>query len=209
LQSLAAALPARPGAVKSRTPHTLARALPFLESAAEDPRARRGAAPLMRDVWLPDTQVMVARSLAGSPAVSLWLRKGGTTPRATNHNDVGHFIVYAEGRPVLIDVGVETYTRKTFSATRYEIWTMQSQYHNLPTVNGVMQQDGRAFRASDVAYESSDARARLSLNIAGAYPPVAGLRSWCGRSRSSAAAMWCWRTTTRPRERRRTSGSRS
>lgn len=42
-----------------------------------------------------------------------------------NHNDIGQFIVYADGKPVIIDVGVETYTAKTFSERRYEIWTME------------------------------------------------------------------------------------
>ncbi|MBQ8969943.1 MAG: heparinase II/III family protein, partial [Lachnospiraceae bacterium] len=46
------------------------------------------------------------------------------------HNDVGSFTLYKEGKPFLIDLGVETYTKKTFSEDRYEIWTMQSAYHN-------------------------------------------------------------------------------
>ena len=66
---------------------------------------------------------------------------------------------------MLIDVGVETYTAKTFSGSRYDIWTMQSAFHNLPTMNGVMQKNGRDFRAKDVRYEAGDARAVFSLDI--------------------------------------------
>src|SRR5207237_4974079 len=36
--------------------------------------------------------------------------------------------VALDGEPVLIDAGVGTYTRQTFSPRRYEIWTMQSAY---------------------------------------------------------------------------------
>src|SRR2546430_9673482 len=35
---------------------------------------------------------------------------GGHNAQSHNHNDVGNFIVYGDGRPVLIDLGVETYS---------------------------------------------------------------------------------------------------
>jgi len=134
--------------------------------------------PLIRDVWLPDTQVAVARANEGSEAGLFLAAKGGHNAESHNHNDVGHFIVYADGKPVLIDIGVEAYSRKTFSAERYDIWTMQSQYHNLPTVNGVMQRDGREFAARDLHYAADDEHAEFALDIAGAYPPDAGILAW-------------------------------
>ncbi|HSQ74467.1 MAG TPA: heparinase II/III family protein, partial [Bacteroidota bacterium] len=94
------------------------------------------------------------------------------------HNDVGNFVVYKDGQPVIIDVGVETYTAKTFGPDRYSIWTMQSSYHNLPTINGVSQKEGRKYAAKDVSYHVTDAKAALSMEIAGAYPPAAGVQSW-------------------------------
>ncbi len=87
-------------------------------------------------------------------------------------------MVYANGLPAIIDVGVETYTAKTFSSRRYEIWTMQSAYHNCPTVDGVMQSAGRQFAARDVAYRADDASAELRLDIAAAYPQEAHLERW-------------------------------
>ncbi|MHB9107644.1 MAG: heparinase II/III domain-containing protein, partial [Armatimonadota bacterium] len=134
--------------------------------------------PLPRDVWLSDTQVMVARPQGGSDAGLFLAAKGGHNAESHNHNDVGHFVVFADGKPVLIDIGVETYSRKTFSSERYTIWTMQSQYHNLPTVNGVMQSYGREFAAHDLHYSADDEHAQLALDIAGAYPPDAGIQSW-------------------------------
>ncbi|RPI09933.1 MAG: heparinase, partial [Acidobacteriales bacterium] len=71
-----------------------------------------------------------------------------------------------------------TYTAKTFSPQRYEIWVMQSAYHNLPTVNGVMQAAGREFAAREVSHRADDAAAEFSLDIAGAWPPEAGLVSY-------------------------------
>ena len=121
---------------------------------------------------------MAARSKKGSAKGLYLAAKGGHNSESHNHNDVGNFIVYMDGRPMIIDVGVETYTRKTFSSKRYEIWTMQSQYHNLPTINGVMQQAGRNFAAKNVSYTSSNEYAQLKLDISGAYPPEAGVNSW-------------------------------
>jgi hypothetical protein len=55
---------------------------------------------------------------------------------------------------------------------------MQSAFHSLPTVNGAMQEAGRAFRATDVVYKTSDQAAELAMNIAPAYPAAAGITSW-------------------------------
>ncbi len=134
--------------------------------------------PLPRDAWFPGLQVMVARSHPDSSEGLYLAAKGGHNAESHNHNDVGNFIVYADGRPVLIDVGVETYTRKTFSPQRYEIWTMQSAYHNLPTINGAMQMNGRNFQARDVSYEADESTVTFSLDIAGAYPAEAEVKSW-------------------------------
>ena len=134
--------------------------------------------PLPRDVWLPEIQVMTARDQEGRCEGFYVAAKGGHNAESHNHNDVGHFIVYMDGKPVIVDAGVEIYTGKTFSQQRYDIWTMQSDYHSLPTINGVMQRAGRGFAATEVSYARHEARARLCLDLARAYPPEAGLRSW-------------------------------
>src|SRR2546430_6221000 len=134
--------------------------------------------PLPGSVWLPDLQLMAARSTPNSGVglyVAAW---GGHNGQSHNHNDVRNFIVYSDGKPVLIDVGVETYSAKTFSAQRYEIWTMQSAYHNLPTINGIMQGAGGEFRATDVSRNETASRITFSADIAAAYPADAGVRRW-------------------------------
>ncbi len=93
--------------------------------------------PLPRDVWLDGIQVFAARDIDGSPEGLYVAAKGGHNEESHNHNDIGSFIVYKEGLPLLVDAGVESYTSKTFSDRRYEIWTMQSGYHSLlPTIDG-------------------------------------------------------------------------
>ncbi len=123
--------------------------------------------PVLKNVWLPDLQIMTARE----PFVAF---KGGHNGESHNHNDVGSFIVYAEGEPLLIDPGVGEYTSKTFSKQRYDIWTMQSDYHNLPNINGCSQRDGKQYAARVVNYKPN----QLTLDLAGAYPKEAQVNSW-------------------------------
>jgi hypothetical protein len=79
---------------------------------------------------------------------------------------------------VFIDVGPEAYTAKTFSKDRYTLWTMQSAFHNLPTIRGLMQHEGEPYRASGVKYDSNDAAATMRMDLATAYPKQAGARRW-------------------------------
>jgi hypothetical protein len=153
------------------------RELPALFNYAEIRKAP-AKQPLIRDAWLSGVQVMTARRTAGSTDGLYLAAQGGHNAESHNHNDVGNFVVFANGKPVIVDAGVETYTAKTFSSKRYEIWTMQSAYHNLPTVNGVMQAAGRSFAARNVAHKSSDQATEFSLDIGAAYPREAGIETW-------------------------------
>jgi hypothetical protein len=155
----------------------LGRVLPALFSL-EALAAQTPVEPLMGDVWLPDLQVMAARSVPDRRDGFYLAAKGGHNDESHNHNDVGNFIAYYDGAPVLIDAGAQTYTAATFSSRRYELWNNQSGFHNLPTINGVMQHDGRAFEARDVKYDAAAQMARLSLDLAGAYPETAHVQSW-------------------------------
>lgn len=132
--------------------------------------------PLPRDVWLPEIQVMVARDRGGTSQGLYVAAKGGHNAESHNHNDVGNFIVYVDGRPLIVDAGVETYTRQTFGPERYTIWTMRSDYHSLlPTIDGAVQLPGRASAARETSYQMNEDLARFSLDIAEAYGPEAKL----------------------------------
>lgn len=122
--------------------------------------------------WYPETEFCYMRTDDGL----LFAAKGGYNNESHNHNDAGTFLLYADNTPMLIDVGVGTYTRQTFSSERYTIWTMQSLYHNLPEINGKAQQYGQKFKASDVKFNRK--RRTFSLDIAGAYPENSSIKSW-------------------------------
>ena len=147
---------------------TLGRELFFLRNIrdfmAETPRE-----PLLKNVWLPDLQIMTARR--GHLFVAV---KGGHNGESHNHNDVGSFVVYDNNEPLFIDPGVGEYTAKTFGKNRYDIWTMQSQYHNLPQINGVDQKDGKQYGAKVISHKDG----LLTLDIASAYPQEAEVKSW-------------------------------
>lgn len=164
-------------AFEGKPGYGIGRYLAEIFGAAEIERAK-AYAPLVRDVWMDGIQVMTARDREGSTKGLYLAAKGGHNAESHNHNDVGNFIVYVDGRPVIIDIGVETYSRKTFSSQRYEIWTMQSAYHSLPTIDGVMQAPGGQFAARDVHYKSDDKMAQLQMDLAGAYPEQAHVEWW-------------------------------
>ena len=147
---------------------TLGRELFFLRNI-RDFIAEKPQEPLIKDTWLPNLQIMAARR--GDHFTAF---KGGNNGESHNHNDVGSFLVYVNNEPLFIDPGVGEYTAKTFSKSRYEIWTMQSGYHNLPQINGTDQQDGKAFGAKIVSHQNG----QLTLDIAGAYPKEADVKTW-------------------------------
>ena len=176
---------------------SLGRQLPAL-FVEQELRAAPKEQALLRDSWFEGIQVMTARAKAGSAAGLYLAAQGGHNQESHNHNDVGNFIVYSDGKPVVIDVGVETYSAKTFSAQRYDIWTMQSAWHNCPTVDGVMQSPGREFAASNVRYFSDEASAGMEMNIEKAYPASAGIVEWRrgGEAGSGEESGWRFGTGT-------------
>ncbi|MBD3275621.1 MAG: heparinase [Candidatus Marinimicrobia bacterium] len=155
----------------------LNRALPALFTI-EKLEQTKASEPFIRDVWLEDIEVMAARSQQGGDDGWYIAAKGGHNAESHNHNDIGNFIAYFNGKPVLIDAGAQTYTAKTFSSQRYELWNNQSAYHNVPTINGVMQHEGRQYEAKNVNYKQNNRKAVLAMDLAACYPEDARVESW-------------------------------
>jgi hypothetical protein len=133
---------------------------------------------LESDFWFPDTEVAGARDREGSFSGFFFGAKGGFNAESHNHNDVGSCLMYFDGKPCLIDLGREEYVAKTFSSRRYEIWTMQSGYHNLPVINGTDQMQGENYKAKNSSFTANRKSAIFSTEIAGAYPEAAKVKSW-------------------------------
>ncbi|HPM18772.1 MAG TPA: heparinase II/III family protein [Bacteroidales bacterium] len=137
-----------------------------------------GEEALVADFWFPDTEVAGARDKAGSFTGFFFGAKGGFNAESHNHNDIGSCLMYFDGKPCLIDLGREEYVAKTFSSRRYEIWTMQSGYHNLPAINGADQRQGADFKARNSTFAANAKSATFSTDIAGAYTADAKVKSW-------------------------------
>ena len=129
-----------------------------------------------KHVFFSGLKVMISRECEDTSAGMFLAMKSGHNGESHSHNDVGNFIVYRNGRPVVIDVGVGVYTKQTFGPDRYKLWYTQSAYHNLPSFNGVEQRNGEAFGSKDSLYNALDGS--LSANIGGAYPKEAGIISY-------------------------------
>ena len=117
---------------------------------------------------LPDMQLAVIRRRE-----MILSAKGGHNKESHNHNDVGSFTLYAGATPVLIDVGISTYTRFTFSKERYTVipWVM-ARNHNIPMINGAEQLYGAEFRAD--SFEANEEK--ITISYASAYAVEAGIR---------------------------------
>ena len=122
--------------------------------------------------WYPETEFCYMKNNSGF----FFAGKGGFNAESHNHNDIGTFSLYLDKTPVFIDAGVGTYTRQTFSSERYSIWTMQSNYHNLPLINGVPQAFGNKYRSRSVSFDPK--KLLFSLDIAGSYPENASVDSY-------------------------------
>lgn len=122
--------------------------------------------------WYPETEFCYMKDKSGLFVAA----KGGYNNESHNHNDIGTFSLYVNTIPVIIDAGVGTYTRQTFSHERYSIWTMQSNYHNVPFVNGEPQSFGSSYKATNAMFNRK--KMTFTLDIANAYPASAGVKSW-------------------------------
>lgn len=132
--------------------------------------------PLFGEVWLDGLQVMAVREYPEQADKGLFFAcKGGSNGENHNHNDVGSFIVYQDGKPLLPDLGVGTYTKFTFdSIARWKIFSMQSSYHNLMEIGGHMQLPGGEYHAETV----SQGNGMVSLDLKKACPPDVKAESW-------------------------------
>ena len=122
--------------------------------------------------WYPETEFCYMRN----PNGFFLAAKGGYNAESHNHNDMGSFSLYLDETPMIIDAGVGTYTRQTFSSERYSIWTMQSNYHNLPMINGVAEAYGAQYRSRNVKFDAT--KSLFTLDLAGAYPEEASVDKW-------------------------------
>jgi len=101
--------------------------------------------------------------------------KGGHNGEAHNHNDLGHFILHADGNNLLIDLGHGLYTKEYFGEGRYDVLNNSSAGHSVPVINGAYQAAGESYAAVWLQQTELPNGSEFSLDLTGAYPASAGI----------------------------------
>jgi len=143
---------------------------------ARDPRhpQRVALAPGRRN-WFGASSLLICRP---GPATRRRLSAsllGGDNGTNHNHNDLGTFTIVLDGRTLVVDPGLETYSFRTFSTHRYDSQLLNSYGHPVPRVAGQLQEAGPQWRATVLAKEFSDDTDRVVLDLRTGYD-VPGLR---------------------------------
>lgn len=137
--------------------------------------------------WFPSAQILVLRpddwmkttaALSDSKATRAAeealtgfsvAMKGGNNAEQHNHNDVGTYVLLYRGALPALDLGGEVYTRRTFSAQRYDSDILNSWGHNVPVVAGKMQNTGAAACAEVLKSDFSDTQDVYKIDFKAAY----------------------------------------
>lgn len=102
---------------------------------------------------LPDAQWMLSRS-KGQNTLGL-AAKGGHNDEPHNHNDIGSFMYFKNGKILIQDLGSGEYTKDYFNHNRYTIFCNNSFSHSVPIIDGQGQKEGKTFRAEDVVFKEN------------------------------------------------------
>ena len=142
----------------------------FMDETAQEPSTEW--------CWMKDVEVFIARNSNNGNKGFFVAAKGGNNDENHNHNDIGNFVVYADGEPLFIDLGNDTYTAKTFSKERYTLMNTRSAFHNVPLINQQEQQAGNTFRSKSIKCQQSNSSKLFSIDLMQAYPNTAQVKKW-------------------------------
>ena len=141
----------------------------FIPEMGEAPKTKAS-----RTVWYEANKIAIFRESEDTSKGLYLATKGGNNGEMHNHNDVGCFVVYYNGKPVIVDPSHGSYDNGFFGPTRYDRWFMKSSYHSIPNVDGIEQKDGAAFASSDEVCDKENQT--VTMNLAGAFPKDAGVK---------------------------------
>jgi hypothetical protein len=124
--------------------------------------------PALRN-WFEDSSLMIARPgpATGRRFSATFL--GGNNGVNHNHNDLGTFTVCIDGKALIVDPGMETYSFRTFSVHRYDSQLLNSYGHPVPRVAGRLQEVGPEWHTKVVETDFTAEVDRVVLNLKRAY----------------------------------------
>lgn len=118
--------------------------------------------PLEQAQWL----ISRVQTSAGS---AVFAAKGGHNDEPHNHNDLGHFILAANGKSLLLDLGSGLYTKEYFNEQRYSYMCTSSAGHSVPIIGGEQQTAGEQAKTELLALNVEEHKDVMSLELAAAY----------------------------------------
>lgn len=119
--------------------------------------------------YLPDAQWLISRHAPPSGRRFGFAAKGGRNDEPHNHNDIGHFMLVADGTAYAADLGSGEYTAAYFGEGRYAYDCNGSQGHSVPIVGGLGQEAGGDSAAVVLASATGEREDRLKLDLTKAY----------------------------------------
>lgn len=125
--------------------------------------------------YMADAGWFMSRYAPRQGAVYGFAAKGGHNGESHNHNDLGHFILHADGETYLADLGRGLYSKQYFGEERYSFWCNGSQGHSVPIIGGKLQEAGGQYRAAVAEAAIGASEDRFTLELSGAYPAAAEL----------------------------------
>ncbi|MDR1385407.1 MAG: heparinase II/III family protein [Planctomycetaceae bacterium] len=122
-----------------------------------------------------DAGILIAWAMNNDPKRLSFSIKAGHNNEHHNHNDVGSYIVSLGGGTPLVDPGGEVYTSRTFSGKRYDSNVINSFGHDVPRINGTLQQTGSKAKGIILEKSFTDTEDKFAIDLSSAYS-VKGLK---------------------------------
>ena len=119
--------------------------------------------------WFPDSGILVCRPGPDASEPFAVAIKGGNNGVNHGHNDSGSFSIIVGTNMVICDPGGEVYTKRTFSAHRYDSLVLNSFGHDVPIVAGQLERHGLDARAMVLATNFTAAADSISFDLRSAY----------------------------------------
>ncbi|MBT4612513.1 MAG: hypothetical protein HOM68_15400 [Gemmatimonadetes bacterium] len=144
--------------------HTAWRNMLWWDGTRPDP-------PQLQDAWLRQSAVVRLVSKTDAGAEVVLAAKTGHNGVSHNHNDVGHFVIHADGETLLCDPEkglYDLYRRHGHDANLFA----NSIGHSVPKIGDTPQSKGAEFGGKILTCDTTDDKKRIAMDMAGAYHGV-------------------------------------
>jgi len=121
--------------------------------------------------FFPNGCALITRSQRpGAPDLGLAVKAGNNgNAGGHSHNDNGTYFVATHGIPLVVDPGMEIYTRDSFGPHRFESMMMNSYGHDVPYIGGTLQKAGLAAQAVITNTSFTDDEDSITIDLTTSY----------------------------------------